>query len=72
MQISKETWRQTGKIFNSGKRKTHKAEAVSTEQFYKYFKQQNANPLNNVLDPETNVETRSNELKSGKAHLIIQ
>ena len=39
MQNSKETWRQihVGKIFNLRKRKTHGAEAVSTEQFYKYF-----------------------------------
>ena len=37
MQNSKETWPQIGKIFNLGKRKTHGAEAVSTEQFYKYF-----------------------------------
>ena len=37
MQNSKETWRHIGKIFNLGKRKTHGAEAVSTEQFYKYF-----------------------------------
>ena len=41
MQNSKETWRQIGKIFNLGKRKTDAAETVSTEQFYKYFKQQN-------------------------------
>ena len=34
---------------------------MSTEQFYKYFKQQNATPPNNVLDPETNMETHSNE-----------
>ena len=31
MQNSKETWPQIGKIFNLGKRKTHGAEAVSTE-----------------------------------------
>ena len=39
MQNSKETWQQihVGKIFNLRKRKTHGAEAVSTEQFYKYF-----------------------------------
>ena len=39
MQNSKDTWQQihVGKIFNLGKRKTHGAEAVSTEQFYKYF-----------------------------------
>ena len=37
MQNSKETWRQTRKIFNLGKRETHLtlAETVSTEQFYK-------------------------------------
>ena len=35
MQNSKGTWRQIGKIL--GKRKTHGAEAVSTEQFYKHF-----------------------------------
>ena len=34
------TWWQIGKIFNLGKRKAHGAETVSTEQFYKYFKQQ--------------------------------
>ena len=34
---TKETRWQIGKIFNFGKRKTHGAEAVSTEQFYKYF-----------------------------------
>ena len=53
----KMTWRQIRKIFNLGKRKTHGAEAASTEQFYKYFKKQNATPLNNILDPETNMET---------------
>ena len=39
MQNSKDTWQQihVGKIFNLGKRKTHGAEAVSTQQFYKYF-----------------------------------
>ena len=58
---TKETRWQIGKIFNFGKRKTHGAEAVSTEQFYKYFKQQNAIPLNNIQDPETNMETHSNE-----------
>ena len=52
MQNSKETWWQIGKIFNLGKRKTHGAEGVSTEQFYKYFKQQNATPLNKILDSE--------------------
>ena len=35
MQNSKETRQQIGKIFNLGKRKTHGAEAVSMEQFYK-------------------------------------
>ena len=65
MQNSKETWRQIAKIFNLGKRKTHGAEAVSTQQFYKYFKQQNATPLNNILDPETNMETHSNERVEG-------
>ena len=61
MQNSKETWRQIGKIFNLGKRKTHGAETVSTQQFYKYFKQQNATPLNNILDQETNMEKHSNK-----------
>ena len=61
MQNSKETWRQIGKIFYLGKRKTRGAETVSTQQFYKYFKQQNATPLNNILDPETNMETHSND-----------
>ena len=65
MNNSKETWRQIGQIFSLGKRKTHGAETVSTEQFYKYFKQQNATPLNNILDPETNVETHSNERVEG-------
>ena len=65
MQNSKETWRQLGKIFNLGKRKTHGAETASTEEFYKYFKQQNAAPLNNILDPETNMETHSNERVEG-------
>ena len=36
MQNSKETWRQIGKIFSLRKTKTHGAEVVSTEQFYKY------------------------------------
>ena len=35
---------------------------MSTEQFYKYF---NATPLNNILDPETNMETHSNERVEG-------
>ena len=61
MQNSKETWRQIGKIFYLGKRKTRGAETVSTQQFYKYFKQQNATPLNNILEMETNMETHSNE-----------
>ena len=65
MQNSKETWRQIGKIFNLGKRKTHGAEAVIREQFYKYFKQQNATPLNNILDLETNMETHSNKREEG-------
>ena len=34
---------------------------MSTQQFYKYFKQQYATPLNNILDPETNMETHSND-----------
>ena len=38
---------------------------MCTEQFYKYFKQQNATPLNNILDPETNMETHSNERVEG-------
>ena len=38
---------------------------MSTEQFYKYFKQQNATPLNNILDPETNMETHSNKRVEG-------
>ena len=32
---------------------------------YEYFKQQNAAPLKNVLDPETNMETHSNERVEG-------
>ena len=35
------------------------------EQFYKYFKQQNATPLNNIPDPEMNMETHSNERVEG-------
>ena len=56
------------------KRKTHGAETVSIEQFYKYFKQhvQNATPLNNILHPETNMETHNNKRVDFKAHLIIQ
>ena len=67
MQNSKETWQQIeiGKIFNLGKRKTHGAEAVSMQQFYKYFKQQNATSLNNILETETNMETHSNERVEG-------
>ena len=38
---------------------------MSTQQFYKYFKQQNATPLNNILDPETNMETHSNKRVEG-------
>ena len=38
---------------------------MNTEQFYKYFKQQNVIPLNNILDPETNMETYSNERVEG-------
>ena len=38
---------------------------MSTEQFYKYFKQQNATPLNNIQDPETNMKTHSNERVEG-------
>ena len=37
---------------------------MSTAQFYKYFKQQNATP-NNILDLETNMETHSNERAEG-------
>ena len=65
MQNSKETWRQIGKIFNFGKRKTHGAEAVIREQFYKYLKQQNVTPLDNILDLETNMETHSNKRVKG-------
>ena len=66
LQNPEETWRQIGKIFNLGKRKTHGTETVSTEQFYKYLKQQNATPLNtDILDPETNMETHSNERVEG-------
>ena len=38
---------------------------MSTQQFYKYFKQQNATPLNNILDQETNMEAHSNERVEG-------
>ena len=65
MKNSKETWRQIGKIFNLGKRKTHGAEAVSTKQFYKYLKQQKATLLNNILDLGTNMETHINERVEG-------
>ena len=71
MQNSKETWRQIGKIFNLGKRKTHGAEAVIREQFYKYLKQQNATPLNNIVDLETNMETHSNKRVKGPIHYPI-
>ena len=65
MQNSKETWRQIGKSFNLRKSKTQGAEAVSTEQFYQYLKQQNATPLDNILDPKTNMETYSNKRVEG-------
>ena len=71
MQNSKVTWWQIGKIFNLGKRKTHGAETVSTEQFYKYFKQQNKTPLNNILDPETNMETYGNERVDGPLDYLM-
>ena len=38
---------------------------MSTEPFYKYFKQQNATPLNNILEMEMNMETHSNERVEG-------
>ena len=38
---------------------------MNTEQFYKYFKQQNVIPLNNILDLETNMGTYSNERVEG-------
>ena len=44
---------------------------MSTEQFYKYFKQQNATPLNNILDLETNMETLSNERVEGSIYSPI-
>ena len=62
MQNSKETWRQIRKIFNLGKRRTHGAETVSTEQFYKYFKQQNATSPN---------KTHSNERAEGPLDYLI-
>ena len=71
MQNFKETWRQIGKICNLENRKTHGAEAVIREQFYKYLKQQNATPLNNILDLETNMETHSNKRVKGPIHYPI-
>ena len=65
MQNSNEIWRQIGKIFSLGKRKTHGAETVSAEQFYKYFQQENVTPLNNILDPERNMETHRNQRVEG-------
>ena len=65
MQNPNEIWRQIGKIFSLGKRKTHGAETAGAEQFYKYFKQENATPLNNILDPERNMETHSNQRVEG-------
>ena len=44
---------------------------MSREQFYKYLKQQNATPLNNILDLETNMETYSNERVEGPIHYPI-
>ena len=41
------------------------------EQFYKYPKQQNATPLNNILDLETNMETHSNKRVKGPIHYPI-
>ena len=41
-----DTWKQMGKIFNIRKRQPHGTETVSAEQFYEYFKQQNAAPTN--------------------------
>ena len=41
-----DTWKQIGKIFNIRKRQPHGTETVSAEQFYEYFKQQNAAPTN--------------------------
>ena len=35
-----------GKIFNIRKRQPHGTETVSADQFYEYFKQQNAAPTN--------------------------
>ena len=58
-------------IFNLGKRKTHGAETVSTEQFYKYFKQQNAASLSNILEKEANMETHRNERAEGTTNYPI-
>ena len=44
---------------------------MSTEPFYKYFKQQNATPLNNILETETNMETHSNERVEGSINYPI-
>ena len=44
---------------------------MSTEQFYKYFKQHNATPLNNIQDQETNMETHSNERVKGPIDYTI-
>ena len=41
-----DTWKQIGKIFNIRKRQPHGTGTVSAEQFYEYFKQQNAVPTN--------------------------
>ena len=41
-----DTWKPIGKIFNIRKRQPHGTETVSAEQFYEYFKQQNAAPTN--------------------------
>ena len=72
MQNTKETWRQIGKMFNLGKRKTHGAETVSTEQFYKYFKQENATSPNNILDMIQRRIWKPTVTKERKATLIIQ
>ena len=50
-------------MFNLGKRKTHGAEAVCTEQLYKY--RNRIRPLYNILDLETNMETHINERVEG-------
>ena len=46
---------------------------VSTKQFYKYFKQQNATPPNNIiwLVPKANMETHSNERVEGPLNYPI-